>query len=210
MTGLRNRMKARRRGQILTVAHDLFEHNGYAGTSLAQIAETAEVSIGTLYTYFGSKGAIYYELTKPLLSELEAKADQVIEHPPHDPIEAMLNLFDALRLTKEWQNLNLLKGFDPRQPELDKYLERTRAEGHELVLSKVHALLLRLREAGQLRDDLDLEDATFLLGALMKAHLDLFIEAAGQLPFSELVLMMDRRVRLLFEPWTATPGGRKS
>jgi hypothetical protein len=115
----------------------------------------------------------------------------------------MLDLFDALRLTKDWQDLNLLKGFDTDQPEQDKFLVRTQREGHELVLKKVYALLLRLQLEGKLRPELNLEDATFLLGANMKTHLNLFIEAAGTLPFSELVEMMDRRVRLLFEPWPA-------
>jgi AcrR family transcriptional regulator len=207
MTGLRLKMKTRRRSQILNVAHELFQGNGYTRTSLAQIAEQADVSIGTIYTYFGSKGAIYYELTRPMLLELSAKADRVIQAPPEDPIEAMLSLFDALRLTKDWQNLNLLKGFDPSQPEQDKYLDRTQREGHELVLSKVHALLVRLRDAGRLRPELNLEDATFLLGALMKAHLALFIEAAGELPFSDSMVDMDRRVRLLFEPWTSALSG---
>jgi hypothetical protein len=142
-----------------------------------------------------------------MLLELSAKADRVIQAPPEDPIEAMLGLFDALRLTKDWQNLNLLKGFDPSQPEQDKYLDRTQREGHELVLAKVHALLLRLREAGRVRPELNLEDATFLLGALMKAHLSLFLEAAGELPFADSMIDMDRRVRLLFEPWTPVVSG---
>ena len=209
MSSLRDRSKRRRRTQILEVARSLFQSKGYAKTGLAEIAELAEVSIGTIYTYFGSKGAIYYELSRPLLSELGAKADRVIQSRPDDPVQAMLNLFDALRLTKDWQDLNLLKGFDTNQPEHDKFLQRTQREGHELVLKKVYALLLRLQLDGKLRPDLNLEDATFLLGATMKAHLNLFIELAGALAFSELVEMMDRRVRVLFELWPAVePSGK--
>jgi hypothetical protein len=135
------------------------------------------------------------------MGELGAKADRVIQSPADDPVQAMLDLFDALRLTKDWQDLNLLKGFSMSQPEQDKFLEQTRQQGHELVLKKVYALLLRLQLDGKLRSDLDLDDATFLLAANMRGHLELFIERDGMLPFSELALMMDRRVRLLFEPW---------
>jgi hypothetical protein len=127
----------------------------------------------------------------------------VIHAPPADPVEAMLQLFDALRLTRDWQDLNLLRGFDSAQPEQDKFLEQTRQQGHALVIKKVYALLLRLQIEGKLRPELNIDDATFLLAANMKGHLELFLERDGALPFSELATMMDRRVRLLFEPWPA-------
>jgi len=207
MPGLRVRMKERRREQILAVARQLFRKNGYSKTSLAEIAEQAEVSIGTIYTYFGSKGAIYYELAKPLLTQVTAKADRVIKSPPADPIEAMLLLFEALRLTKEWQNLNLLKGLDPSQKdqEPDSYIDQTQREAYDLVMKKVYSLLVRMQVAGSIREDLDLDDAAFLLSMLMRSHLSLFVGAGGELPFAEHVQMMSRRVRLLFEPWVEAP-----
>src|SRR5579872_5083589 len=115
MAGLRVKMKERRREAILSASQQLFRENGYPKTSLAEIADKAEVSIGTIYTYFGSKGAIYHELAKPLLAQVGAKADRVIQSPPADPIEAMLAMFEALRFTKDWQHLNLMKGLDPTQ-----------------------------------------------------------------------------------------------
>lgn len=211
MSGLRVRMKKRRRDQILAVSQTLFRESGYSGTSLAEIAEQAEVSIGTIYTYFGSKGAIYYELAKPLLVQVAAKADRVIQSPPANPIEAMLALFEALRFTKEWQNLNLMKGLDPnqKQQETDSYIEQTQHEAHDLVMKKVYALLLRMQVGGRIRADLNLDDATFLLAMLMRSHLSLFVGAGGELPYAEHLQMMSRHVRLLFEPWTAAVGRQK-
>ncbi len=207
MAGLRDRMKERRREQILAASRLLFRKLGYYKTSLAEIADKADVSVGTIYTYFGSKGAIYHELVQPLMAEVGAKADRVIKSPPTDPIEAMLALFDALRFTKEWQNLNLLKGLDPSQkdPEQDSYIDQTQREAHDLVIRKVYSLLVRMQVAGTIREDLDLDDATFLLGTLMRSHLSLFVGAGGELPFAEHVRMLSRRVRLLFEPWTVAP-----
>jgi AcrR family transcriptional regulator len=204
-------MKERRREQILVASQMLFRESGYSKTSLAEIAEKAEVSIGTIYTYFGSKGAIYYELAKPLLTQVTAKADRVIQSPPADPIEAMLALFEALRFTKEWQNLNLMKGLDPnqKQQEQDSYIEQTQREAHDLVMKKVYSLLLRMQVAGRVHADLNLDDATFLLAMLMRSHLSLFVGAGGELPYAEHVQMMSRRVRLLFEPWTAPSGRQK-
>jgi len=211
MPGLRVKMKERRREQILAASQALFRERGYTGTSLAEIAEKAEVSIGTIYTYFGSKGAIYYELAKPLLAQVTTKADRVIQSPPADPIAAMLALFEALRFTKDWQNFNLLKGLDPsqKQQEQDTYIEQTQREAHDLVMKKVYSLLLRMQLSERVRADLNLDDATFLLAMLMRSHLSLFVGAGGELPFAEHVEMMSRRVRLLFEPWAAPAGKTK-
>ncbi|WOC11409.1 TetR family transcriptional regulator [Gordonia sp. MP11Mi] len=53
--GLRERNKARTRDAIRTAAMSLFEQQGYAATTVAQIAEAADVSHTTFFRYFQSK-----------------------------------------------------------------------------------------------------------------------------------------------------------
>jgi AcrR family transcriptional regulator len=48
-----------RRARILAGATEIFIAEGYEGASMAQIAETANVSKGTLYNYFPSKQALF-------------------------------------------------------------------------------------------------------------------------------------------------------
>ncbi|MFE3718745.1 TetR/AcrR family transcriptional regulator [Streptomyces cyaneofuscatus] len=57
MTGdsLRERSKARRRDAILTAAYELFAERGFDATSIADIAEAAEVSPRTVTLYFPTK-----------------------------------------------------------------------------------------------------------------------------------------------------------
>ncbi|MGW1202610.1 TetR/AcrR family transcriptional regulator [Streptomyces cyaneofuscatus] len=57
MTGdsLRERSKARRREAILTAAYELFAEQGFDATSIADIAEAAEVSPRTVTLYFPTK-----------------------------------------------------------------------------------------------------------------------------------------------------------
>lgn len=47
-----------RRSEILVVARDLFSRQGYARTSMNQIAERAGIAHGTIYFYFDSKLAV--------------------------------------------------------------------------------------------------------------------------------------------------------
>jgi AcrR family transcriptional regulator len=46
------------RRSILTAARDLFLERGYAGTTMAEVAETAEVSIETVYKAFRNKSGL--------------------------------------------------------------------------------------------------------------------------------------------------------
>ena len=58
--GRRDREKLVRKNEIIKAARDLFLKNGFAGTSMDDIAIMSEFSKRTLYTYFTSKEEIYY------------------------------------------------------------------------------------------------------------------------------------------------------
>src|ERR1044071_5886549 len=59
-TGLRARKKERTRETIARVALELFARDGFAATTLAAIAEAADVSPRTVSTYFPSKEGIVF------------------------------------------------------------------------------------------------------------------------------------------------------
>jgi AcrR family transcriptional regulator len=54
-TGLRERSKARRRASIIRAAFELFAERGYDATTVADIAEAAEVAPRTVSMYFPAK-----------------------------------------------------------------------------------------------------------------------------------------------------------
>jgi len=60
----REREKRERREQILEAALSLFSDRGYHDVSMQEIARAAEFAIGTLYTFFESKDALYSALLK--------------------------------------------------------------------------------------------------------------------------------------------------
>jgi AcrR family transcriptional regulator len=61
---------ARRRSQLLEVALERFAANGYHGTSMEEIADTAGVTKPVLYQHFGSKRTLYLELLETVGQEL--------------------------------------------------------------------------------------------------------------------------------------------
>lgn len=88
-TSRRDQVRATRR-RILGAAHALFVERGYAGTTLEDVARTAEVSVQSVYFHFGNKRTLLKEavdvasvgddepiplLERPWVRELENATD---------------------------------------------------------------------------------------------------------------------------------------
>src|SRR3954452_22373937 len=56
------------RAAVLAAARELFVHNGYTATTIAQIAERARVAPDTIYTTVGRKPALLRELVETAIS----------------------------------------------------------------------------------------------------------------------------------------------
>src|ERR1700761_9713023 len=63
-TETRRRRKAERPQEILEAAFVEFSRNGYAMTTLDQIAERAGVTKGTIYVYFESKEHLFISMVR--------------------------------------------------------------------------------------------------------------------------------------------------
>lgn len=79
--GLRERKKQRTRETIARVAVNLFEERGYQATTLDDIAEAADVSTRTIFSYFPSKEDILFcdfpEMKAALARALDERPDGV-------------------------------------------------------------------------------------------------------------------------------------
>ena len=76
--GLRERKKARTRATIVRVALRLFADRGYSQTTIAQIAEAADVSPRTVSTYFPAKEDIVFD---PSAGSKERLSRAILERP---------------------------------------------------------------------------------------------------------------------------------
>ena len=83
MTGLRARQKASRNRRILQAAADLFRSTGYAAARIEDIAAAAEVSVGTLYNYFETKGDLLLAIVSMEVEEVHDFGRTVLADPQH-------------------------------------------------------------------------------------------------------------------------------
>jgi AcrR family transcriptional regulator len=78
-TGLRERKKQRTRETILARARDLFEAQGFAETTIAQIAEAAEVSPRTVSSYFPEKEELVFPDKDAMLASVSEAMEERAE-----------------------------------------------------------------------------------------------------------------------------------
>lgn len=88
MSGLRERQKEQRRQVIAEAALELFKTNGFAATTLDQIAVQAGVSAPTVVNYFGGKQEILLALLKQPDEQAMRDARANLDDDS-DPLEAL-------------------------------------------------------------------------------------------------------------------------
>ncbi|MEO9599539.1 TetR/AcrR family transcriptional regulator [Parasphingorhabdus sp.] len=72
--------------RIINVARDIFAREGFAGASLAEIVNTADVTTGAIYHHYGDKRGLFKAVAESLEKEI---LDEVAKLPPQsDPWNA--------------------------------------------------------------------------------------------------------------------------
>jgi TetR/AcrR family transcriptional regulator, mexJK operon transcriptional repressor len=149
---------ARKRQAILSAGHDLFLSSGYQGTSVDQIAASAEVSKQTVYKHFGDKHELLLAIVDSALQDTVTPfLDRIRELADTSDLEADMTALaaDYLRAVLQEpvvQLRRLVVGEANRVPELAQlYYEhapaRTLAAFAECFSHLHHRGLLRVSES---------------------------------------------------------------
>lgn len=76
---------AQRRNQLIGVARGLFAANGVDGTSVEEIAATANVSKPVVYEHFGSKDGLYAVVVDREVQQLQGSLEAALTRPHQAP-----------------------------------------------------------------------------------------------------------------------------
>jgi AcrR family transcriptional regulator len=102
----RQGQKAATRNRVIVAARELFDTQGYQGTTVREIARHAGVSVGSVFTTFASKGEILSQVMQDRLDGLYAELDRVMPHLRGDTLERLRTMF-AIHFAFEVQHTRL-------------------------------------------------------------------------------------------------------
>jgi AcrR family transcriptional regulator len=141
----KKQITARRQGQILKAALDVFSRKGYAAATIPEIAQAAGVATGTIYIYHPSKRELFvavinnFIITTPLL-------DLIDKIPKGKDIDAtfkqiMQNRFDLID-SEPMSRIPSLMGEVQRDPELKALWNEKFLQPFLARMEKVYRLMM--------------------------------------------------------------------
>jgi AcrR family transcriptional regulator len=98
------------RNRVIDAARELFDTQGYPGTTIREIARHAGVSVGSVFTTFASKYEILSQVMEDRLAGLYAELDRVVPHL-HGPTVDRLRTMFAIHFAFEVRHKRLFLAY---------------------------------------------------------------------------------------------------
>jgi TetR/AcrR family transcriptional regulator len=82
------------RNQLLDAAEEVFGAKGFHATTLKEVADLAEFSVGSVYSFFPSKDELFLQIFLRRGAELLPAMEAIVEgdDPPLDRLHALVDL----------------------------------------------------------------------------------------------------------------------
>ena len=151
-------IREQRKQQIMEAALELFAKNGYAATTIDQLAKAAEVSKGLLYNYFASKEELLTAIFNQMIEDAESVWQFDTTLPPKDQLKQLLDA--TFVYMEEHQSLMKLITQLALQPDVVRDLKEFITQSQTSKLMMIEPLL------EQMGYD-DAKEEAFFLGAFL-------------------------------------------
>ncbi len=158
---LRSQHAEATRRAVLDAARTLFGRQGYAQTSVDDIADAALVTKGAVYHHFANKEALFRTVYAEVETDAQARALHAADpqRPPVDQMVAMMNGYLDAALDAEIRRITLIDG-----PAIVGH-EPEEAAAQQPGYMAVREFLVRSMASGQLMD-LDPDTLAGLIGGI--------------------------------------------
>ena len=188
MSGLRERKKAKTRAAIQEHALRLFRDQGYAETTVQQIAAAAEVSPATFFRYFPTKeDTVVLDRLDPVM--IDRFRNQPPDLPPTEALRAAIREAFGELSEDEWELESERQRLVMNAPELRVRMLDQLYAGVDLLAG------LAAERTGRPTDDFAVRAwAGAVVGVVMATY-----EAALDAPMTEYLATVDRAFEFLAE-----------
>ncbi len=150
--------------KILDAARIEFGERGFAESSIVGITQRAGVALGTFYTYFDSKEAVFGAVVRDMSAQVRDTVAPAFQNWPNalDAAREGLRLF--LEFAREHRDVY-------RIVDESEFVEPTAYREHyETTAARIAARLIAARDKGEIASDLGDEDLEILAWASMGAN----------------------------------------
>lgn len=184
-----------RRRQILDGARACFARHGYEGATVRRLEEATGLSRGAIFHHFRDKESLFLALAE---DEAHRMAEVVARHGLVQVMRDLLSTQDGQPNHEDpadWLGTRLEVS---RRLRTDPEFRARWAERSQELTAATKQRLLRQKEAGKLRDDIDVDVLTAFLELVLEglvSHLAMGLPAAGLEPVLDMVEDSVRRHR---------------
>ncbi|HEY0650935.1 TetR/AcrR family transcriptional regulator [Phenylobacterium sp.] len=192
----RQSQKEATRQRVLDAARELFDTHGYQGTTIREIARRAQVSVGSVFTTFASKGEILSEVMVARLDPLFAEIDRVMPHLRGSTADRLRTMF-AIHFEFEAKHVRLFMSHIAAAYDWT-LSEGARPYGRNARLQEViRETLIRGQDVGDVRLDVDLQE---VIDLLMSAYAWTYrLVITHEADTKAMIAVMDRQIGLIAE-----------
>jgi AcrR family transcriptional regulator len=177
-TGTSRREQRRRaqqdvsRAQLLDAAEDVFGRKGFHATTLKEVAELAEFSVGSVYSFFDSKDDLFRQIFERRGDEFMPGLRALLKDAKRDPVEQLHAVVDfEIGFFREHPRFGrlYLRYSSATALSPDRELDMVMQERYEEAMHLQASLFRRGQRAGVLRKG-DPEVLARLFSGLMSAY----------------------------------------
>ena len=195
----RQRHQSLSRSQLLDAAEEVFGKKGFHETTLKEVAELAEFSVGSVYSFFENKDDLFRQIFVRRGDEFMPELRDVLR-PDGDPVEQLHRLVDFevgwFRANRHFGRL-FLRSSSATMLSADRDVDAATAANYEESMQLQASLFRRGQEAGVFRAG-DPEVLARLFSGIVSAYqaLDPAVvsdapDAAERFPLTELHALVE-------------------
>ncbi|KUO61939.1 MAG: hypothetical protein APF84_04715 [Gracilibacter sp. BRH_c7a] len=211
MPSIRNRKKEAIRNKILEAAKECFLTDGFAETTIADIAARANIGVGTLYNYFPSKALLYMQSYYLEIGNPSEKLDDVISKFGNDPAMTVIKIIEVyLEPYKTFEKNTTRELFVVFMDSITKHPElgEVYTKNKYLFIDFIAKILEAYQEKWMLETGFDTRDAAFCVFSILTTQA-LFFMMNDSITYDEMQNNILRQIKLFFQGKIKQKGGRK-
>lgn len=152
----------RTRERLVVAARAVFERDGFASAKITDIAKRAKVAVGSFYTYFDSKDAVFRAVIEAIGAELAAPLPRDASSDPLARIEAGNRAYVHVYA----KNARILAVMQHRTFE-DEGMHALRQHGRKLFIDRAERAIRRLQAGRQIPGDVRPRFAAMALAGMV-------------------------------------------